>query len=178
MSELKACAVSAPRPPASRSCWRSLALRAGAAARRSLRDLASYRSEDVLQVAHERRPGAARGAECSWQGEQLCTDLRRHRGAHCQSAAPTRSLALSPPPVALRRAASTRSSSSRGSARRFDNLVHVVNNAYGVQASATAAEISRAMRVGRVDVVVSSTDKNFLVPVGGALAYSGDAACD
>jgi O-phospho-L-seryl-tRNASec:L-selenocysteinyl-tRNA synthase len=60
-------------------------------------------------------------------------------------------------------------------ARRFD-IVHVVNNAYGVQASATAAEISRAMRVGRVDVVVSSTDKNFLVPVGGALAYSGDAS--
>jgi O-phospho-L-seryl-tRNASec:L-selenocysteinyl-tRNA synthase len=54
-------------------------------------------------------------------------------------------------------------------------LVHVVNNAYGVQASATCKEISRAMRVGRVDVVISSTDKNFLVPVGGAIAYSTDA---
>jgi O-phospho-L-seryl-tRNASec:L-selenocysteinyl-tRNA synthase len=55
-------------------------------------------------------------------------------------------------------------------------LVHVVNNAYGVQASATCKEISRAMRVGRVDVVISSTDKNFLVPVGGAIAYATDAS--
>jgi len=46
---------------------------------------------------------------------------------------------------------------------------HVINNAYGVQAAALTALISRACRVGRVDAVVQSTDKNFMVPVGGAL---------
>ena len=49
------------------------------------------------------------------------------------------------------------------------NVRHVVNNAYGVQCSKTCAQIARASRVGRVDVVVASTDKNFLVPVGGAV---------
>mmetsp|Transcript_19865 Transcript_19865/g.61480 ORF Transcript_19865/g.61480 Transcript_19865/m.61480 type:complete len:467 (-) Transcript_19865:252-1652(-) len=51
---------------------------------------------------------------------------------------------------------------------------HVVNNAYGVQCAATGAAISRAQRVARVDLVVSSTDKNFLVPVGGAVVASSD----
>jgi O-phospho-L-seryl-tRNASec:L-selenocysteinyl-tRNA synthase len=49
------------------------------------------------------------------------------------------------------------------------NVRNVVNNAYGVQCSKTCAQIARASRVGRVDVVVASTDKNFLVPVGGAV---------
>jgi O-phospho-L-seryl-tRNASec:L-selenocysteinyl-tRNA synthase len=40
---------------------------------------------------------------------------------------------------------------------------HVVNNAYGLQCAATMKAISRAMRVGRVDAVIQSTDKNFLV---------------
>lgn len=51
---------------------------------------------------------------------------------------------------------------------------HVVNNAYGVQCAATCANISRAQRVGRIDLVVQSTDKNFLVPVGGAIVASND----
>merc|ERR1719197_1084845 len=61
-------------------------------------------------------------------------------------------------------------------ARLYDkhNIAHIVNNAYGVQSAQTAKEISRAMRVGRVDCVISSTDKNFLVPVGGAVVYSED----
>eukprot|EP00635_Sarcinochrysidales_sp_CCMP3193_P001000 CAMPEP_0118902776 /NCGR_PEP_ID=MMETSP1166-20130328/7917_1 /TAXON_ID=1104430 /ORGANISM="Chrysoreinhardia sp, Strain CCMP3193" /LENGTH=551 /DNA_ID=CAMNT_0006841991 /DNA_START=196 /DNA_END=1851 /DNA_ORIENTATION=+ len=51
---------------------------------------------------------------------------------------------------------------------------HVVNNAYGVQCSVTCASISRAQRVAKVDLVIQSTDKNFLVPVGGAVIASGD----
>lgn len=49
-------------------------------------------------------------------------------------------------------------------------IPHVVNNAYGVQSAFICDRLSRACRVGRVDVVVQSTDKNFLVPVGGAVA--------
>ena len=54
------------------------------------------------------------------------------------------------------------------------NVRHVINNAYGVQCATTCANISRAQRVARVDLVVQSTDKNFLVPVGGAVVASGD----
>jgi len=35
---------------------------------------------------------------------------------------------------------------------------------------------SQAQRVGRVDVFVQSTDKNFLVPVGGAVIAGFDAS--
>ena len=48
----------------------------------------------------------------------------------------------------------------------------IVNNAYGLQSGATCKAIDRAIRVGRVDMLISSTDKNMLVPVGGALVYS------
>jgi hypothetical protein len=44
---------------------------------------------------------------------------------------------------------------------------HVVNNAYGLQCAATMKLLSRAMRVGRVDAIVQSTDKNFMVNNGG-----------
>jgi len=44
----------------------------------------------------------------------------------------------------------------------------------GLQCAATMKTLTRAMRVGRVDVVVQSTDKNFAVPVGGAVIASGD----
>jgi len=50
---------------------------------------------------------------------------------------------------------------------------HVINNAYGVQARQLCAEVTRAWRRGRVDAVVQSTDKNFMVPVGGAVVTSG-----
>ncbi|CAM9212716.1 unnamed protein product, partial [Ectocarpus sp. 12 AP-2014] len=52
---------------------------------------------------------------------------------------------------------------------------HVINNAYGVQCSKTCRLVNRAMAVGRVDAVVQSTDKNFLVPVGGAVVCGPDA---
>eukprot|EP01029_Cantina_marsupialis_P029563 TRINITY_DN781847_c0_g1_i1.p1 TRINITY_DN781847_c0_g1~~TRINITY_DN781847_c0_g1_i1.p1 ORF type:complete len:485 (-),score=113.30 TRINITY_DN781847_c0_g1_i1:154-1608(-) len=46
---------------------------------------------------------------------------------------------------------------------------HVINNAYGVQSSGIAHAITQACKKGRVDAVVQSTDKNFMVPVGGAV---------
>lgn len=49
---------------------------------------------------------------------------------------------------------------------------HVVNNAYGVQSRRLCALVTKAWRRGRVDGVVQSTDKNFLVPVGGAVVVS------
>jgi O-phospho-L-seryl-tRNASec:L-selenocysteinyl-tRNA synthase len=52
------------------------------------------------------------------------------------------------------------------------NVHHLINNAYGLQCSKTSKLINRACAVGRVDAVVGSTDKNFLVPVGGALVLS------
>ena len=48
-------------------------------------------------------------------------------------------------------------------------VAHVINNAYGLQCTQTNKLINRATTLGRVDVMISSTDKNFLVPVGGAI---------
>jgi len=50
---------------------------------------------------------------------------------------------------------------------------HVINNAYGVQSRQLCRAIDRSWTVGRVDAVVQSTDKNFMVPVGGAIVCSG-----
>jgi len=49
------------------------------------------------------------------------------------------------------------------------SVPHVVNNAYGLQCSKCTHLIETACRRGRVDAFVQSTDKNFLVPVGGAI---------
>jgi hypothetical protein len=45
----------------------------------------------------------------------------------------------------------------------------VINNAYGVHSIMAMTAISKCYRVGRIDAVVQSTDKNFMVPVGGAI---------
>ena len=50
-------------------------------------------------------------------------------------------------------------------------LFHVVNNAYGLQCSKTVEELNTASKKGRLDVLISSTDKNFMVPVGGSIVY-------
>ena len=50
---------------------------------------------------------------------------------------------------------------------------HIINNAYGVQSAALCKLITSAWRKGRVDAVVQSTDKNFMVPVGGAVIAAG-----
>ena len=49
---------------------------------------------------------------------------------------------------------------------------HLVNSAYGLQCSKVASDIMAACKQGTVDVIVSSTDKNFMVPVGGSIVYS------
>lgn len=49
------------------------------------------------------------------------------------------------------------------------NIPHIINNAYGVQSAALCAMVTSAWRKGRVDAIIQSTDKNFMVPVGGAI---------
>ena len=51
--------------------------------------------------------------------------------------------------------------------QRLD-VPHIINNAYGIQSRQICRMITSAWRKGRVDVVVQSTDKNFMVPVGGS----------
>lgn len=48
-------------------------------------------------------------------------------------------------------------------------IPHVINNAYGLQSTFLTHQIEQASRVGVVDLIVQSTDKNLLVPVGGAI---------
>lgn len=54
-------------------------------------------------------------------------------------------------------------------------IPHVINNAYGVQSKSICSLVNRAMVLGRVDYIVSSLDKNFMVPVGGAFVASQSA---
>ena len=49
---------------------------------------------------------------------------------------------------------------------------HLVNNAYGVQCEKCMKALTAASRHGRLDLFIQSTDKNFLVPVGGAVVAS------
>ncbi|XP_068612000.1 O-phosphoseryl-tRNA(Sec) selenium transferase [Brachionichthys hirsutus] len=56
------------------------------------------------------------------------------------------------------------------------NVPHVVNNAYGVQSSGCMHLIQQGSRVGRIDAFVQSLDKNFMVPVGGAVVAGFDAS--
>jgi len=48
-------------------------------------------------------------------------------------------------------------------------IPHVINNAYGLQASKLTHTVNEALRLGRVDAVIQSSDKNFMTPVGGAV---------
>ena len=52
---------------------------------------------------------------------------------------------------------------------------HIVNNAYGVMSRSCMGAIAAAAASGRVDAVVQSTDKNFQVPVGGAIIATAKA---
>mmetsp|Transcript_9632 Transcript_9632/g.19673 ORF Transcript_9632/g.19673 Transcript_9632/m.19673 type:complete len:266 (+) Transcript_9632:884-1681(+) len=52
---------------------------------------------------------------------------------------------------------------------------HIINNAYGIQSRRCCGLIDAACREGRVDFVVQSLDKNFLVPVGGAAILAQDS---
>uniref|UniRef100_A0A7S3SP59 O-phosphoseryl-tRNA(Sec) selenium transferase n=1 Tax=Emiliania huxleyi TaxID=2903 RepID=A0A7S3SP59_EMIHU len=51
---------------------------------------------------------------------------------------------------------------------------HLCNNAYGVQCDRCMKAIASASRHGRLDCFIQSTDKNFLVPVGGAIVATAD----
>jgi len=55
---------------------------------------------------------------------------------------------------------------------KSSNIPHIINNAYGVQSRNICRLITSAWRKGRVDGVVQSTDKNFMVPVGGSCMIS------
>lgn len=53
------------------------------------------------------------------------------------------------------------------------SIPHVINNAYGLQSTKIIHEIEQAKRSnGRIDYIVQSTDKNFLVPVGGSIVLT------
>ena len=55
------------------------------------------------------------------------------------------------------------------------NLFHIINNAYGIYCTKIIDMINKADKIGNVTLVVSSTDKNFMVPVGGSLVYSSNS---
>ncbi|XP_076467406.1 O-phosphoseryl-tRNA(Sec) selenium transferase-like [Babylonia areolata] len=59
---------------------------------------------------------------------------------------------------------------------KLRDVPHLVNNAYGLQSSKCSHLIQQAARVGRVDAFVQSTDKNFMVPVGGSIIAGFDKA--
>ncbi|CAL1132980.1 unnamed protein product [Cladocopium goreaui] len=56
------------------------------------------------------------------------------------------------------------------------NVPHVINNAYGLQCSKCTHLVETGCRRGRVDAFVQSTDKNFMVPVGGAIVAGPSSA--
>ncbi|XP_016953714.1 O-phosphoseryl-tRNA(Sec) selenium transferase isoform X1 [Drosophila biarmipes] len=51
-------------------------------------------------------------------------------------------------------------------------IPHLVNNAYGLQVKIIVRQLERANQIGRIDYFVQSSDKNLLVPVGGAIVGS------
>ena len=56
------------------------------------------------------------------------------------------------------------------------SIPHVINNAYGLQSTKITHEIEQVKRTnGRIDYIIQSTDKNFLVPVGGSIVLTSDA---
>jgi O-phospho-L-seryl-tRNASec:L-selenocysteinyl-tRNA synthase len=56
-----------------------------------------------------------------------------------------------------------------GSLSKKHNIPHIVNNAYGLQSTFLTHQLEQAHRTGNVDLFIQSTDKNLLVPVGGAI---------
>jgi O-phospho-L-seryl-tRNASec:L-selenocysteinyl-tRNA synthase len=51
-------------------------------------------------------------------------------------------------------------------------IPHIVNNAYGLQSRKIMNQISTGSLQGRIDAFIQSTDKNYMVPVGGAIIAS------
>ncbi|KAH8315219.1 hypothetical protein KR074_006123 [Drosophila pseudoananassae] len=61
-----------------------------------------------------------------------------------------------------------------GKLSRQSDIPHLVNNAYGLQSTDILRQLERANRLGRIDYFVQSSDKNLIVPVGGAIVASFD----
>lgn len=59
-----------------------------------------------------------------------------------------------------------------GKLAKDKKLFHVVNNAYGLQCLKTIDMLNKASSDDLIDYIVQSTDKNFLVPVGGSIVIS------
>lgn len=55
------------------------------------------------------------------------------------------------------------------------NIPHLINNAYGLQSKLISNKIEHAGSESRIDLFVQSTDKNLMVPVGGAIVAGFDA---
>jgi len=53
-----------------------------------------------------------------------------------------------------------------------NDIFHVINNAYGLQQPKCVNLVQEATLKGRVDCFIQSTDKNFMVPVGGSIIAS------
>ncbi len=53
-----------------------------------------------------------------------------------------------------------------------NKIIHIINNAYGLQTPVLLKIIRQSIDAGRVDAIIQSTDKNFLTPVGGAVITS------
>jgi O-phospho-L-seryl-tRNASec:L-selenocysteinyl-tRNA synthase len=51
-------------------------------------------------------------------------------------------------------------------------IIHIINNAYGLQTPSLLKIIRQSIDAGRIDAIIQSTDKNFLTPVGGAVIIS------
>eukprot|EP01084_Bolivina_argentea_P038724 71614_1 len=55
--------------------------------------------------------------------------------------------------------------------KKYD-IYHVCNNAYGLQSISTCKLIQKCSEISRIDIIIQSTDKNFMVPVGGSIVAS------
>ncbi|PJF17364.1 O-phosphoseryl-tRNA(Sec) selenium transferase [Paramicrosporidium saccamoebae] len=56
-------------------------------------------------------------------------------------------------------------------------IPQVVNNAYGLQSNVVTKQLNEAIRRGLVTAVIQSSDKNFMVPVGGSIVFGADVLC-
>lgn len=55
------------------------------------------------------------------------------------------------------------------------SIAHIVNSAYGGTSVRACNLLNNAVIEGRVDMIVMSLDKNFMVPVGGAIIFGPDS---
>lgn len=56
------------------------------------------------------------------------------------------------------------------------SIPHLINNAYGLQSTKIIHQIEQIKQLnGRIDYIVQSTDKNFLVPVGGSIVLTNNS---